>query len=203
MDIGNISRHKKNLDRDQKMGEFLRKDLEAEKRKMIAEEESLQPKEKPFPKNTLMHWQAPDYEPTFRRDDRWYKYISLVIAAIVGYAVYMNSPIMAITFILIGLVGYLYLKKEPEIWDFFITKKGVVAGKELYAFEDIDSFWIFYEPGETKVISLHNKKSMFPFVHIPVHDQDPVQIREILLKFIPEIEQEPSFIDTLEKFIGI
>jgi hypothetical protein len=153
--------------------------------------------------DVIAHWKAPEFEMTFRKNERWYLYLSLVLVAIIGYAIYVDSPVMAITFIMIGIVGYMYLQKEPRTLDFMITEEGVLAGRELYRFENLQSFWIFYEPGEIKVISLHTRKSFIPYVHIPIHDQDPVEIRRNLIQFLPEIKQEHNFIDTLERIIGL
>jgi hypothetical protein len=40
-------------------------------------------------------------------------------------------------------------------------------------------------------------------VHIPLSDQDPVKIREILIKYLPEKEQEWTLFDRLENLIKI
>ena len=152
--------------------------------------------------NARLHWLAPEHE-IYERDSRWYLYVALVLAAIVAYAVYTNSPVMAITFVLIGVVGYIFANKQPRIIDFAITHDGVIAGRDLYEFDNVKSFWIFYEPGNIKVVSLHMKNKLMPFVHIPVHDQDPVAIREILLEYIPEEKQDPSIVDTFERLLGI
>jgi hypothetical protein len=152
--------------------------------------------------DTLLHWLAPEFE-TYEKSGRWYLIASLIIASIVIYAIITNSIIMAITFILIGVVGYIYLQKEPRILDFSITHDGIVVGQEIYDFDNIKSFWIFYEPGMMKVISLRVKGRFMPYVHIPIHDQDPVQIRAALLKFIPEIKQELNAVDTIEKLLHL
>ena len=44
---------------------------------------------------------------------------------------------------------------------------------------------------------------MLPFVHIPLADEDPVALREILLNYLEEIEQEPSVVDVLERVLHI
>ena len=100
-------------------------------------------------------------------------------------------------------MGYIYTKRNPNIVTFVITSKGILANKEMYLYENINSFWIFYEPTHTKVISLHTKASMLPFVHIPFRDENPVMLRSILLENIPEIKQDPSLIDTIEKVLHI
>jgi hypothetical protein len=110
---------------------------------------------------------------------------------------------MAITFILIGVVGYIYMNKEPRTLNFIITEDGVVAGREIYEFDNLESFWIFYSPEDIKVISLRTKSHMVPHVHIPIHNEDPVKIREILLERIPEEKQEQGLVETLERLLRI
>ena len=150
----------------------------------------------------IAHWKAPEFE-TFERDKKWSTYVLLSLIAIVAYAVYMNSPIMAITFIMIGVVGYLYISKEARELDFAITHEGIIAGRDIYLYENIRSFWIFYEPDGKKVISLHMRSSFIPFLHMPIHEEDPSKLRSMLVEYIPEIKQEPSIVDSLERFLKI
>lgn len=150
----------------------------------------------------IFSWKAPEFE-VYEKSKTWYLFIMAFLLGLVSYALIVNSPIMAITFILIGVVGYLNLQKEPQIMEFKITTKGIVAGKDLYPFENIKSFWIFYDPPHTKTISLHTNASVFPFIHIPINNEDPVKIRDILIEYIEEIKQEPSTIDVLERVLHI
>ena len=146
----------------------------------------------------LHSWRAPEFE-IYEKSARWYVLATVFILAMVAYALFTDAPIMAITFILIGIVGYIYSQKDPRVVTFSITSKGVLADKEFYSYENIRSFWIFYDPNRTRAISLHTKASMLPFVHIPISDEDPVLLRKILLEEIPEIKQDPSLINTIEQ----
>ncbi len=150
----------------------------------------------------LHQWEAPEFE-VYEKSTRWFLLAGLFLLAIITYAMYTNGPIMAITFILVGIVGYIHLQKEPRLVTFSITNSGIIADKDLYLFENIHSFWIFYDPAHTKLISLHTKASVFPYVHIPLGDEDPVHIRELILAFVPEIKQEPGIVDTIEKVLHI
>jgi hypothetical protein len=199
MYIEHFSKNKKNDPEDAKVKNFFQEKPKEENLLEEPEEEFIEE----HSRDVVAHWKAPEFEMTFRKDQRWYLYLSLVLVAIIGYALYTDSPVMAITFILIGIVGYIYLQKEPQILDFMITPEGILAGREMYRFENIQSFWIFYEPSELKVISLHVSKGFIPYVHIPIHDQDPVELRRSLIRFIPEVKQEHSFIDNFEMLIGI
>jgi len=155
-----------------------------------------------YNKDVLMDWKAQEFE-VYEKSFWWYFVAAVLDIAIVAYALISNNPIMAITFILAGIVGYIYLEKDPQIIHFAITPDGVIAGNELYSYENIHSFWIFYDPPHTKTLSLHTKGSMFPFVHIPIDDQNPVQMHELLSEYIPEIKQEPGLTDTFERVLHI
>jgi hypothetical protein len=150
----------------------------------------------------LFSWQAPEFE-TFEREKRWYLWVALILLVIIGYATYTNSPVMAITFILIGVVGYIYLNKEPRILDFQITTKGIIAGKDLYDFESIDSFWIFENSTQLDILSLHIKNRLTPFIHIPFYEKNSPQIRSLLLEYILEEKQDLTLADSLEKFFHL
>ncbi len=153
-------------------------------------------------KGALQHWVAPEFE-VYEQDKRWFVYLALILVAIVAYAIYVNSPIMAITFILIGVVGYSYIEKEPRILDFMITEDGVIAGKEIFEYDRIKSFWIFYEEDGSKVISLHMHSLITPYMHIPIGEENPVTIREALLENVEEIKQEHNIVETLERLFRI
>ncbi len=155
-----------------------------------------------YSEDTLLHWDAPEFEMRPQNKKRL-SYAALVLLAIIGYASFTNSPIMAIVFVLIGIVAYMNMQKAPRILNFRIIPEGVLAGNELYEFENIKSFWIFYDPEYKKVISLHIKSYLTPFVHIPIHNEDPVEIRRVLLKYIPEIKQENNPAEIMERFLGI
>ena len=152
--------------------------------------------------NALIQWRGPEYQ-VYPKDKRWYMIASIVLISIISYALFSNSPIMAITFILIGAVGYIYLEKGPRVLDFAITENGIVTGKEIYEHEDIESFCILYSPPHTRILSLDIKGTIIPYIHIPIHQIDPGDLAKTLREFISEKKQEPSFIDTIERLFHI
>jgi len=109
---------------------------------------------------------------------------------------------MAITFILIGIMGFITLEQAPAILHCAITEDGVIVNKELYAFENIESFWIVYEEDE-KYLSLKTNGKLIPFVNIPFDDEDPNTLHEILSVYLKEEKHDPTLIDTIEKMLHI
>jgi len=150
----------------------------------------------------LMSWEAPEFE-VYEKSVRWYLVAGVLDLAMAIWGLVSDSPIMSITFILIGIVGYIQLQRPPVVRTFSITTTGVLVGKELYPYENISSFWIFYDPPHTKMISLHTKAKFLPFVHIPIAGENPVAIHQTLTEYIPEIEQDPSLINTIEQVLHI
>ena len=151
---------------------------------------------------TLLSWHAPEFE-VLERDRKWYFYITGLLLLIVSYAIFTNSLLMAITFIMIGVVGYIYINKEPRILNFRITDEGIVAGNEMYEFDNLKSFWIFYEPDSVQIISFHTGSYLLPYVHVPIHDQDPTSIREILLEHLAEEKHEPGMLEVLDRILRL
>jgi hypothetical protein len=103
--------------------------------------------------------------------------------------------LLAIAIILTAFIVRLYAKKEPRKIKFSISGKGVQIDKNIYRFEDLKSFWIFYEPPEIKEISFRSKKTFMPYIKIPLGSQDPIKARELLLKFLTERKHTESIID--------
>jgi len=152
--------------------------------------------------NILFHWQAPEYE-SYDRDKKWYTVMTLGLIAIITYAFFTNSPIMAITFILIGMVEYIYISRNLQMLNFMITEKGIVVEKEIYEFEQINSFWIFYDSEIIKSLSLHTKNSLMPYLQIPLHNEDPDEIHKILTQYIPEIKQHYRLQDSINRMLRL
>ncbi len=149
--------------------------------------------------NEIYSWEAKEFE-KLNRHPNWYLYFYIVLFAISIYSLFVNNLLFAILIILFGLLFYIFEKRQPNIYSFGITKEGVFAQDNLHPFSSIESFWIFYEPGGLKELSLKNKHHIIPYTQIPIGKADPSKIREILINFIPEEEREQTIFDYIERF---
>lgn len=93
--------------------------------------------------------------------------------------------------------------KNPRIIKCKIKSEGVQVNRDLYPYENIKSFWIFYNPPSRQELSIRLKNSFSSHVRIPLGDEDPVKIRELLLKFIPEKKQEEAIVDVFARMVGL
>src|SRR3989339_595412 len=153
--------------------------------------------------NSSFAWEAPEYEHS-EKQPKWYWVMGGVLLAVIIYALITNSILMAITFILIGTLGYVYAERQPRVIQMEINPDGIRVDDYFYDYDNIRSFWIFYETEEEiRVLSLHSKKTFLPYIQIPIGNDNPIKIRETLLQYLPEIKQELSVIDRLERMIGL
>ena len=134
---------------------------------------------------------------------RMYAVAGSLLVLIILYAIFTDSPLMAVLFILIGAVGYLSTQKEPRVLEFLITSKGMMAGNELFSYKGMDSFWIFDDTEFQPFLSFHTPGKMASYLHIPLGDTDPELVRDILSQFLPEHEHELGIVDTLGKMFHI
>jgi hypothetical protein len=148
-------------------------------------------------------WKALEYE-HHEKHPKWYWVTGGLLLAIVIYALITDSILMAITFILIGMLGYIFAEREPRTIQMEINPEGIRVDNYFYGYEDLKSFWIFYETEEEiRVLSLHGKRTFLPHIHIPIGDTNPIIIREVLIHYLPEIRQELTLLDRLERLIGL
>lgn len=156
----------------------------------------------PYFGSILLEWTAPEHD-TFELGPKARIIIALLLIVIIGWALFTNSPLMAITFILVGVVGYLMHIAEPKQYRFALTDKGVLAHNEFYAYDTIRSFFIHTEAPLENLLSLRTTGILTPHVHIPLADLDHEVIRRFLSVQTLEETHDPSLVDILERLLHI
>jgi hypothetical protein len=150
----------------------------------------------------LLSWQAHKFE-NFERHPWWGIILFVLLIFLLIYSLLTDNFLLSIILILAGIIVYLFEKKDPETYHFAICETGVIAHDKFYEFLDIENFWLFYEPGQLgrKELSLKTTNNFLPYVHIPLGDEDPNNVREVLLNYIPEEPHKESFLDFLENIV--
>jgi hypothetical protein len=155
------------------------------------------------PETKVVSWSGPLYH--HRPDMRIIIAVSLALFAIAALIqIFQKNIISTIFFGLLGVVVLIGAGKKPRVADFEINPLGVKVEERLYGFRDIKSFWIEYDPAlGIKELSLQLKKWYSPYIKIPIDEQNPVQLRLILLAFLPEVEHQDTIADTVSRRLGI
>lgn len=176
----------------------------------MAKEETkeLSPEELAHPENSvhnklLLSWKAPEYI-LHKKSARWFMVAGVIILMLIAYAIYTNSATMAIVFILLAGVYYLTHNQHPKVIDVKITELGIYVGNKFYHYHMINSFWLVYHPPYINTLNLRLAGKTFSKVVIQLDRQDPVEVRKVLSKEIPEIEgEEEGLSDTLTRLLRL
>jgi len=142
------------------------------------------------------------YKPTSKHRARIIAGGLLVIAALF---LLLSADIMA-AFLFVLCAGFVIYRasEAAHIAEFEVNIEGVRVDGTIYPYEQIESFWIQYEPEYgIQELSLHMRRRVAPYLKIPIYDQDPVQIRSILIESIPEEQHHETIVDTLIRGLGV
>jgi len=148
-----------------------------------------------------IQWTAPEFEKR-EKSPAWFLAVGIFALIFFTIALLMKNFIFAVLIIISVFAIFIYAIKTPRQINFKIDGKGLWIGEKLYPYEELNSFWIFFEPSQIKELSIKSKKILAPLIKIPLLDQDPVLIRQALIKFIPEEKQEESLVDIIARGIG-
>ncbi len=133
----------------------------------------------------LSQWSFPEFV-KYKRSRRWYAVAILITAVLLIYALVTSNILFATIIIIASIIFVLNEKRESKTIHFKISEEGIVVDNVLYEWPEIKNFWIIYEPDKVKNIYFEFKSLLLPRLPIPLQDQDPVAIREILLDYIDE-----------------
>lgn len=137
------------------------------------------------PDGILYKWQAQEhaYQP---RSAMWFIALAAGVTLAAGLLVWFGNILGAIVVAFIGGVIYMLAQRKPETVKYQLRVDGVAVGSHLYAYEDLDAFNVVYKPGEVKTVLVRSKRKLAPLINMEIGEADPVEIRDVLLEFLPE-----------------
>jgi hypothetical protein len=161
------------------------------------EKESFNQKE-----STLLSWEANEYHPY---EHGWKWYLALVVAslAVIGFSIYTKDWFVIAIALILDIFIILYTRKKPENMEYRITQLGIYAGEHFYPYGGIHSFWLSLHDRERKLNIIFMKKYL-PQLTILIDNADPLQVKTIMGKYIPEQENRTdSLIDILSRLLKL
>ena len=162
------------------------------------------PEEQPSQSKTFTSWTFLEFIPHVR-STTWYVVAGIVAAAIFAYAIISHNVLFALLVVMIALVMLLNHRKQPKQISITLHEDGIDIAKKTIPWKDITAFWIVYDPPHVKRLYFHTKGMMLGEISIPLENENPVTVRAVLLKYIPEDtkkESETTF-DALGRWLKI
>lgn len=139
---------------------------------------------------TLASWQFPEFI-KYQYTTGWYISFGIIFGLLLLYSILTANILFTLILLIAAGIIYMNRRRQPENIHFSITEEGIVLDEKLYEWPEIKNFWVIYEPPEVKTLYFDFKNFYLPRLPIPLQDQSPVRIREMLLDYIDEdIERE-------------
>jgi hypothetical protein len=143
-----------------------------------------------------LYWEVPEYI-KHERPRSWYIYAGiafffLVIFSIYGLAFWRLdtkefNPLFLGIIVLGSFIMLMNDKSDPAMLPVIISDEGVQLGVDFYDYDEIRNFSILYKPrDEVKNLYFEFKGVTRPRLTIGLLDQDPIAVRDRLLRYIPE-----------------
>jgi hypothetical protein len=149
----------------------------------------------------LISWQARDHVPQ-ERSWFWYAGVVVIAAVLALWAIWTFNFLFAF-FMLAAMVALLAASsRQASMYRIAVFPHGIeIEGLPTLAFTDVESFWMF--PGTTPtILSLRPRhKIKFP-TYLLLENVDAEKVREVLLNYIPEHEEELPFIERIHQLLG-
>jgi len=134
----------------------------------------------------------------------WYILAGSISLALLFYSILTANFLFAIMIILIVFIAIMREYFPSSALPFAITNKGILIARRLYNYKDLKSFYIIYEPPAIQKLYFEFK-GIRPELSIELYDNDPIEIRDFLLRVLDEdLEKESqSMADSLERILKL
>jgi len=133
---------------------------------------------------TLLEWEAPEFL-AYLRGWKYYTILSIMLLAVIGYGAYSQDWFVIVIFIIVAGFILWYQQKEPLTKKYRITQLGIYENDRFYQYNEIFSYWFLIDK-EYKVLNIIFAKKYLPQLTILLNGTDPIAVRNVLSKHIPE-----------------
>lgn len=138
------------------------------------------------------------------RGNTWF----LIMGGLVVFGIIIGITQDSLSLIILSvMMGAMYTithnKKSPMITVAF-TENGMQWGNRFFLYSALNSFWIFWEPGENYMLHVYKTTGFPKELLIPIENADPAQIKKFLGYYVPEIEgKKEKFSDVISRTLKL
>lgn len=134
--------------------------------------------------NQLHSWRTQEFI-HYEKGIGWYITLGIIEFLLISYQIYLHDYFAAITLALIGVAVYYFSRLLPREVTVTITTKGVNLDNTSYPYTHLKKFWIV-EHDKAKHVTLETTAYLNRYIILPLYEENPEHISEILKKYLPE-----------------
>lgn len=147
-------------------------------------------------------WEAPEFRERLRNRERWVRTAIFIAVPLALLFLLLKNVLGAIVTVLAAFTVLLEAFRKPRRMRFAITEHGVEINDKRYPYRELESFWIFADDPNERMLSVKTKRLLRQYLPLPLGLADPDRIHAALEPFLPEEKQERSAFDALMREIG-
>ncbi len=122
-----------------------------------------------------------------QRNKKWYIIAGVIALGLIVYAIIDKNYFFALILIISSALIIFFDNEPVKKITFAIKYDGVLVDNKFFSFESINNFYIIYRPKEDlKRIYFEFKNPIKHRLSIELYQQNPLELREYLLKYIEE-----------------
>ena len=147
-----------------------------------------------------LSWKILEYKEKSRSAD-WYWTLGIISLAIAAAAFILGDALFGILIVLAAATFAFLALRTPKEIDVVLGRRGIQIAQSLHPYDTLESFWV--SEGPDHHLHLKSGKFLLPQITIPLHDTNPADVREHLLQFLEEEEQQEIAIHRLIDRLGL
>jgi hypothetical protein len=134
----------------------------------------------------LIQWTGPEHHYTPKTSE-WYWAVAIIAFTASVLSFMFGNPIFGILIVVGTIALTLSAHHPPKEITIEINDRGVVINNTLYPFLHLESFWIDTDHEEPRLM-IKSHKTFMPLISLIIRDIDDEDVRQVLLKYIAEVE---------------
>lgn len=154
----------------------------------------------------IISWVAAEYEHHEHSAD-WYWAVGIITVSLAIAFIIVGNMLLSIIILLGVGTLFFYSKHLPRTIEYKISRNGIRAGKVLYPWGTLHSFWILEKEESAKdyhrpKLLLISKKTFMPHIIIPLNEFILDDVRHVVSHLLPEEPYAEPFVERISRKIG-
>jgi len=114
-----------------------------------------------------------------------------------------KSITLTLAFVLFVAVYWLLHEREPRLLEISITQNGVRIENDFVSFNEIEEFWLTYNPPFVANLKLKVRRKWQSVLTIHIFGQNPEALRKFLSPHVKEVEREEELTDLIVRALRL
>ncbi|PIW67649.1 hypothetical protein COW09_02175 [bacterium (Candidatus Moisslbacteria) CG12_big_fil_rev_8_21_14_0_65_36_11] len=152
---------------------------------MVRSRKQISPRQSSLHGKELISWEFWEREER-KKTAGLYAAIIFIFLSLAIVSAFTKNFLFLIFLILFFVVLMIEWNRPREKKKMEIFEGGVMVAQKFYEWEDLENFWIIYQPPKIKKLYLNPKGALNLEFSLSLENEDPIKVRNVLKQFLAE-----------------